>query len=201
MKDNDKLSSESKRLVITVLVSDRVGILRDICSAVTGLNGNIDGISQTVVEGYFTVILTASFKESVTPDRVQDAILAGFAPGEANVSIRPYQRRTGGKPTVSGERFIVSLQGRDRPGILKTVLSFLAERGVNVEDWFVVFEGSQVTHIGDVTVPLQMDIKQLQNELSHRVDGLGLSAGIQHENIFRATNDVGPVSGLLEKLP
>lgn len=188
------------RLVLTVLVSDRVGILRDICCAVTELGGNIDGISQTVVEGYFTVILTASFPRTVTTDAARRAILSGFPDGEAEVCARKYARANGEESTVMGERFVVTLAGKDQPGILKTTLSFLAEQGINVEDWFVHFDGSQVTHIGEVTVPLHTDMKQLQAGLGSRLEPLGLSAGIQHENIFRATNDVGPISGLLKEI-
>jgi predicted amino acid-binding ACT domain protein len=40
---------DKKRYVLSVLVSDRVGILRDITAAVADLGANIDGISQTVV--------------------------------------------------------------------------------------------------------------------------------------------------------
>lgn len=195
------MSSEkdyAERLVISVLVSDRVGILRDICHAMTDLHGNIDGIRQTVLEGYFSVILTVSFAKQVKPQQAEEAILARFGAGEAAVAVREYRQASGKQPTVIGERFVVTLTGRDRKGILKDVLGFLAEKGINVEDWFVLFNADEVTHIGDVTVPLHMDIKQLQQELHDCMSRHNLNAGIQHENIFRSTNDVGTIESLLE---
>ena len=186
------------RHVISVLISDRVGVLRDITSAVTALGGNIDGISQTVVQGYFTVILTASFSRPCDAETIRSAILKNFAPDEASVVVRPYERAGEAEPTVRGERYILTLNGNDRPGILKTVTSFLAEKGVNIEDWFVEFHAGHVVHVGEITLPAQLDIRQLQTELKRTASALGLESVLQHENIFRATNDIGPIRALLE---
>ena len=49
--------TRANRYVVSVVVPDRVAILRDITSAVADLGGNIDGISQTVVQGYFTGVV------------------------------------------------------------------------------------------------------------------------------------------------
>lgn len=52
-------SATESRYVISLLVADRIGILRELTTAVTDLGANIEGISQTVVQGYFTVIMIA----------------------------------------------------------------------------------------------------------------------------------------------
>src|ERR1039458_5355346 len=140
MADQDK-----KRYVISVLVSDRVGVLRDITSAVTDLGANIDGISQTVVAGYFTVILTASFDQPHSPDEIRVAIEEHFDVREASVVVRLYARRDAAPPTVDGEGYVVTITGKDRPGILKATTGFLAAKGINIEDWYVEFRGEYVT--------------------------------------------------------
>ena len=190
---------DKKRYVISVLVSDRVGVLRDITSAVTDLGANIDGISQTVVEGYFTVILTATFSKSHSPDEIRSTIEECFGADEASVVVRSYERRDSVRRTANGEGYVVTLAGKDRPGILKAVTSFLAAKGINIEDWCVEFRREDVLHIGEVTVPAALDIKQVQDEFRQVVAPLGLSSVVQHENIFRATNEVGPIKSLLGK--
>jgi len=192
---------DKKRYVISVLVSDRVGILRDISAAVTDLDANVDGISQTVVAGYFTVILTATFDKPHPPDRIRGAIEERFGTDEAAVVVRPYERRDAVRRTVEGEDYVVTLTGRDRPGILKAITHFLAAKGINIEDWHVEFHNADVLHIGEVTVPAALDIQQVQDEFRQVVTALGLAAIVQHENIFRATNEVGPIKSLLGGKP
>jgi len=193
--------NSKSRYVISVLVSDRVGVLRDITSAVTDLGANIDGISQTVVEGYFTVILTATFDKPSSPDKIRSAILENFRQDEASVAVRPHEKKGPPRRTVDGEGYVATITGKDRAGILKAVTSFLASKGINVEDWYVEFHGDYVTHIGEITVPRALDIKQIQEEFKQVVAPLGLRACFQHENIFRATNEVGPIKSLLGGRP
>ena len=190
--------SNPARHVISVLIADRAGILRDITGAVTAMGANIDGVRQTVVAGYFTVMLTASFAAPSPPEEVRKRMLQAFEPGEAQITVIPYDARKA-NPVVNGERYIVTITGEDHTGILKAVTGFLAERGINIEDWDVDFNGTRVTHVGQITVPHRLEIKQLQVEFRHLADSLSLHAGIQHENIFRAISEIGPIKPLVTR--
>lgn len=189
---------KSNRYVVSVLVADRVGILKDITSAVTDMGANIDGISQTVVSGYFTVILTATFKKSLSTEEIRGQIMNNFSRDEAEIVVRPYEESAVKRIPVQGNRYAVTVAGKDRTGILKTVTTFLAGKGINIEDWYVEFEGKNVTHIGVISVPKVLDIKQTQEEFRQLLLPLGLTSYIQHENIFRATNEIGPIESLLD---
>ncbi len=187
-----------RRFVVSVLIPDRVGILRDITTAVSSLGANIDDISQTVLEGCFTVILTLTLDAPATPAVVRSALADRLAGDAADVAVRPLLRPPGAAaPTVSGERFVVTVSGRDRPGILRTVMTLLAARSINVEDWNVLRDGDGIMYVGEVTVPSALDIRQLQADLQTALDPLGLRSGVQHENIFRATSEVGAIRHLL----
>jgi len=187
----------SNRYVISVLVADRVGILKDITSAVTDMGANIDGISQTVVSGYFTVILTATFRKSISLDKIHGQIMHNFSRDEAEIVVRSYEEDAVKRIPIQGNRYAVTVAGKDRAGILRTVTIFLAGKGINIEDWYVEFEGQNVIHVGVISVPKILDIKQTQEELRHLLTPLGLTSYIQHENIFRATNEIGPIESLL----
>lgn len=189
-------TSYNSRYVISVLVADRIGILRDITSAVTDMGANIEGISQTVVQGYFTVIMMAAFSGPVAESALLKAMADRFPNGEASMLVRPYAPVP--PPATAGDRYILTMSGKDRPGILKTLTSFLAEKKINVEDLFFRITGQQVTHIGEVTVPRLLDIKQVQDELRAVMAPLGLTVSLQHENLFRVTHEVGSVQLMLK---
>ena len=78
------------------------------------------------------------------------------------------------------------------------VLHYLAEKKINVEDLYFRIAGRQVTHLGEVTVPRLLDIKQVQDELRELMAPLGLIVRLQHENLFRVTNEVGSIRMILK---
>lgn len=186
----------SHRYVISILIADRIGILSAITSGVTDLGANIEGISQTVVQGYFTVIMTVAFPQAVGEDEIRRAIQNRFHKDEASVLVRPYTPRA--QVPVEGDRYFLTMSGQDQPGILKALTGYLAEKKINVEDLFFRIIGKQVTHIGEVTVPAQLDLKQVQDELRAVMAPFALVIGLQHENLFRATNEVGAIRHLLK---
>lgn len=185
------------KFVISVLIADRVGILRQIASALTGLGADITGISQTVVQGYFTVIVVAAFREKTDCRTVYDAIMKRFTGSEASVIVRDFEARR--QRRAGGSRYILTMVGKEQPGILKAVTAFLAEKRVNIEDLFFTIQGDRVTHVGELSVPASLDIKQFQQELQSLLAPMDLKAMLQHENIFRAMNEVDAVSSLLRK--
>ena len=185
------------RYVISVLVADRTGVLRDITSAITDLGANIDDIRQTVLEGYFTLLLTATFTEAHTPDAVQAALERNFGSGEAGILVRPHEPVTPPADMPGGQPYILTITGEDRPGILKRATTFLAAKGINIEDWACLPEGATVTYLGELTLPPRLAIRQVQEELRHALAELDLRCNIQHQNIFRATSEIGPIRALL----
>lgn len=197
---SDKIDNQNKRFVISVLALDRVGIIQCISSAVADLGGNIDGLSQTVIHGYFTIILTAAFAKPHSPDAICDAVSRNFDPNEASVVVRPFEVKTVSSP-VRCERYFITLTGHDRPGILKKVTAYLAGNRINIEDYFFTIQGDRVTHIGEVSIPVELDIKQLSGELQALVSSLDLVATLQHENLFRAANDIFAIRALFKKEP
>ncbi len=197
MEKKDRMRKFTFQYVISVLVADRVGILRDITAALTDMGSNIVGISQTVVQGYFTVIIIAAFQKAQSREEIENAIGRHLHDSDPSVLVRKFE---GAEPRpATGGRYILTMSGRDRPGILKAVTAFLAEKGINVEDLFFRIDGENVTHIGELTIPRQLDIKQCQEELQALLAPLGLTGGLQHENLFRVTNEVGAIQTLIRE--
>ena len=63
--------------IITVIGSDRVGIIGEICSLLASMQVNIIDISQTVMHGLFTMtMLVDSGDSAMTFDQISDALHA-----------------------------------------------------------------------------------------------------------------------------
>ena len=61
--------------IITVIGTDRVGIIGEICSLLASMQVNIIDISQTVMHGLFTMtMLVDSGDSAMTFDQISDAL-------------------------------------------------------------------------------------------------------------------------------
>ena len=184
-----------RRFITSVLVPDRVGLLRDVTRGVFSLEGNIGSIRQTVIDGFFNLVFTSEHPDQVNPETLR-ALLDSTLESEAVVTVLDSPEA---KPPVvpTGARFVVMTRGEDKPGTIFAITSFLVEHGVNIEDWMVEEEDGKVVYIAQVVVPEAVDFRMIQDNFREAMTKLGLSALLCHENIFRATNEIGPIKSLI----
>ena len=186
---------EPSRHLIAVLLPDRVGALRDVTAVIVALDGNIAGIRQTIVDGFFSLVFTAEHPAKVTSGEIRRELAARLEP-EAAVIVRSYTSQPP-PPLVAGARYVAMTRGPDRPGTIHAISAFFVEHGINIEDWQVESDGVDVVYTAQVTLPAAADFRQVQDAFRARMAARGLTATICHENIFRATNEIGPIKGLL----
>ena len=55
------------KAIVTVVGKDRVGIIAGVCTALAGYNVNVLDISQTVMQGYFTMMMATDVSASTLP--------------------------------------------------------------------------------------------------------------------------------------
>ena len=55
------------KAIVTVVGKDRVGIIAAVCVALARFNVNVLDISQTVMQGYFTMMMATDVSESSVP--------------------------------------------------------------------------------------------------------------------------------------
>jgi predicted amino acid-binding ACT domain protein len=187
----------TRRFITSVLVPDRVGLLRDVTKAVFALEGNIGGICQTVVDGFFTLVFTSEHPGPVAPESLRALLVASLEP-DAVVTVLDCPE-TGEAVVPTGSRFVVMTRGEDRPGTIFAITSFLVDHGVNIEDWLVEEESGQVVYIAQVVVPEAVDFRAIQEGFRAAMSERGLTGLLCHENIFRATNEIGPIKSLIGK--
>jgi glycine cleavage system transcriptional repressor len=179
----------SNKFAISVMSDDRVGIISAVTGGVFNAGGNIDRISQTVVDGCFIIMMLAEFGENLSAADVQHAIQENGKRFDLEVNVRPYV-----EPLVRDQPrniYFLSAIGNDRAGIFHEITSVLAGRDVNILDLYCyVRENKTFVLIGEVDLPEDMDLERLQIDLESGHEKEQLRLRIQHENLFRATNEL-----------
>ncbi len=182
--------------VLNVLSDDHPGIIAAVGRAVNELGGNIDACSQTVLSGYFTLIMVVSLPRPVEPEDLSGKIQGGGTTRGLQVMARRLQ------PTEcagegAAEKFVVTAFGTDRPGIILRFSQYLAGKDINIIDMYGGRSGEDFVLVSQVEIPRQWDISLLQADLAELGRELGFTVRLQHENIFVATNQlrIGPLHG------
>ena len=55
------------KAIVTVVGKDRVGIIANVCTALANYNVNVLDISQTVMQGYFTMMMATDVSGATLP--------------------------------------------------------------------------------------------------------------------------------------
>lgn len=178
--------------VLNVMSDDHPGIVAAVTGAVELLGGNIDACSQTVLGGYFTLIMIASLPAAVDPTYLAGQVkAAGSGRAEFQVLARP--ALLDGQPAAVAElydRFVITAFGQDQPGVVRRFSQYLAGKDINIVDLYGDRRGQEFVLIGQVEVPRHWDIRLMQADLEQMGLDLGFTVKLQHENIFVATNQL-----------
>lgn len=88
-------------------------------------------------------------------------------------------------------RAVVTVTGKDKKGIIAKVSSFLAEKGVNIEDisQTVLGEYFAMIMIADMGEAKQ-ELSALAKECAELGKQIGMSIYMQHEDIFNAMHNI-----------
>jgi glycine cleavage system transcriptional repressor len=185
------MKTKTKKYTVSVMSEDRPGIVASVSGSISGLDGNILALSQTVVEGYFTIIVVAEFPEQVTEEILREKLVQSGKTGEYSVIVRKYVLpRLPKSLQKHTEQYILTVTGLDTKGIVHSLSSNLAKRKININDIACYLEGDQMTLVAQLLVPQNVDILCLQDELSAIGMSKKLSVHLQHINIFKETNRI-----------
>ena len=186
----------SKRYIITLMAANRVGILAAVTTALAELGGDLQEVSQTVMQKFFTIILAAEFPESRAPDVIVDHIRGVCRPYGVEVCLKDPSLEVLQETRLGEiEKYFLTLTGHDTPGITRQISARLAEDEIDITDLYAVRDAKDRSFIMilELAVPFGVDALRLQNELETLGGANGLTSTLQHENIFAATNDPRPV--------
>lgn len=177
--------------VLSVMSDDHPGIVSAVTAAIHDLGGNVTSCSQTVLHGYFTLIIIADFPAGVE----REALAAGIRLHEPKrspfqVAVRPFDARPASPALADAERFVVTAFGKDKPGIILLFTHYLADKEINIIDMYGERANDEFLLVTQVEVPRHLSIRALQTDLEEIGREEGFTVRFQHENVFVATNQL-----------
>lgn len=181
-----------KQMIISVMSKDRPGIIASVTGAIYRLGGDVADLNQTVLCGYLTMILSASFEPEVTKEDLLAAISHIKTDCKFEVSIKEITQNLdelAGPPPA--ETYILTVQGPNKAGIVHGISQFCFEHNINILDLATTLKNDQYT------MALQLDltrsissVETLQKELEEYSQQSNLTVMIQHNDIFQVTHEV-----------
>jgi len=175
--------------VLNVMSDDHPGIISAVSTAVARLGGNIDAASQTILGGYFTLIMVVSFPQAVEPDALVREV-HGADPKGMQVVARRFIPAASEKAPTPPDRFVITAFGKDKPGILSHFSQYLAGKDINITDLSWTLTNGDFVMICEVEMPAGLDLAMIQADLDEIGRAEGFTVKLQHENVFVATNQL-----------
>ena len=175
--------------VLNVMSDDHPGIVSAVSTAVRQLGGNIDAASQTVLGGYFTLIMVVSLPEAVAPEALAERVRGPESSG-LQVLARRLTTADLAPPVQHGERFVMTAFGKDKPGIISRFSQYLAGKDVNISDLSWTRSQADFVMIAELEIPPPVEFHVVQADLEEIGREDGFTVKLQHENVFVATNQL-----------
>lgn len=87
---------------------------------------------------------------------------------------------------MAQDRIVITVMGRDRPGVIARVTGLLGEYGVNILDLTQsIMRGMFAMMILVDIEEAMVDVSTLQKQLAALGDDMGIRIMAQHENVFK----------------
>lgn len=175
---------------------DRVGIIHDVASRIAALQGNIADLSQTVVSGYFTMILLADFPETLDAGSIKANLSelnqsAGRDTLPIEIAVMPVPDPFTRQQTVPAQnKYILTASGEDRIGFVAMVASFCAENLINILDLSTLVNDGQYMMILQVDLSRCASLKAVQRKQILFSQKSGIKMVLQHNDIFEAMHEI-----------
>ena len=173
-------------MVISVMAEDRPGIVAEVTESISALGGNLADLRESVLCGYFTMILIAGFPPTVSPEDVAASLTGATG---SKISIMPHEGPFTDTEDA-GQAYVLSAVGRDRIGLVAQVSRFCCDRGVNILDLASHVEADQYTMMLLLDLSGIQSVQHFMEELTALENESGLNLVLQHNEIFRAANEI-----------
>lgn len=178
--------ADRNNMVISVMDRDRAGIVAEVTEGISSLGGNLADLRESVLCDYFTMILVADFPADITVSQVEDALSTGKSSRvSVEIATGPLENTA-----ASDQIYILSAVAKDRVGLVAQVSRFCSDRGVNIVDLASHVEGDQYTMMLQLELSNIQSLDDFRAQLSEFGKTSGLNLVLQHNDIFRATNEI-----------
>ena len=186
------MTEPQTHFVISITSRDRVGIIHEVTKAISELGGNIADIRQSVLSGYFTMILLASFPSNTTQRAIERKLAEADSNSESAIEavVRTAEEQLISSTSMPENAYVLTATGHDRIGFVATMASFCAEHKINIIDLSTTMSDGAYVMILIVDLNQIVSISDMRRDLQEFSQANGIKVVLQHYDIFRAVNEI-----------
>ncbi len=181
-----------KKIAVFIQGPDRPGIIAIVSRTLFEHGCNLEDVSQTILQGAFVGIFIGTIADTQSEETVLAALRAGVEPKGLAAHLSTMQDSAVQRP--SGESFVITTIGPDRPGLVSGITEILARHEVNITNLKAVFRGVKNPNhnvmIYEIDIPRSLDLQFFRAALYSRACELGLDISLQHREIFEQIHRV-----------
>lgn len=187
------MSETQEQFVISIISRDRVGIIYDVSKAISDLNGNIADVRQSVLCGYFTMILLASFPSKVTQRAIERKLAEVDAHNEIPIEavVKKAEEIVEVPASPNSENiYVLTATGADQIGFVAIVSSFCVKHNINILDLSTTVSDGAYVMILLIDLNHNISISEVRRDLQQFSQETGIKVVLQHRDIFKAINEI-----------
>jgi glycine cleavage system transcriptional repressor len=187
------MTEPQELFVISIISRDRIGIIYDVANAISELSGNIADIRQSVLCGYFTMILLASFPPKVTQRSIERKLAEADSHSES--AIEAVVRKADESALTFGasvpeNAYVLTATGHDRVGFVALMTSFCVSHNINILDLSTTVSDGAYVMILIIDLTHCPSISDVRHNLQQFSQENSIKAVLQHYDIFRALHEI-----------
>jgi glycine cleavage system transcriptional repressor len=183
-----------KKHIVTVIGSDSPGILAAVSGIISESGGNIEDISQTILQDEFAGIFIITMPDTCPLPDLEKKLRDVLEPKNLQFYIKSIDRHSESSSKPEVQPFIITTTGPDRTGLVAGITSIIASHGVNITNFRAVFRGGDnpMDNIMfyEVDVPDTISHVEFAEKLRKHALDMNLEINIQHRYIFEAINKI-----------
>jgi len=175
------------KVAVTVLGTDRPGIVYEVSSLLSSISCNIEDISQTVLEEEFAGIFLISLPSDLTLESLNQTLKESLAPKDLYVFAKTIHLQKDIKKG-DGQSFVVICIGPDKIGLVASFTKIMTDFYVNITQLKFVHKSltfpEQSVTIYEVEIPDSVSLSRFVEELKIEAKQHEVEVSVQHKKIF-----------------
>ncbi len=171
----------SKEYIITMTAANRVGILSAVTKAMSDLGADLRQASQTVVRGYFTMIFSAEFPDSIEKQVIIDHLQDTCRPFGIDINLKdPSADKTEVPLMDQATLRLLRLGGQNKPGVLRQLSAIISMKRIDIVGMHAIRtkDGAGFEMIIKIAIPDGVSTDDLLKELNSMGQSFEITADI-----------------------
>ena len=181
----------SKQIIISVMSVDRPGIIAEITDAIYSLNGNLADLNQSVLRGYFNMIIFARFNETITITAIKDKIVSMNKDNPLNVIVQEIDETITNKPPpLPDDSYIITGQAKDRTGLVASVAAFCKKHNINIIDYDTTLVNNVYSMILEIDLTNAEPAEIIHQQLDTMAQKMNITIVMHNKKFFDTINEI-----------